>query len=134
MKLKIKLLLIMIITNILLHTNFDKLASENFAARLKQENLAIKLDIPDITDFVKKTDFHDKLKKLNKIVTSNKTSHTEFNTKLDDLEKEAKITPTIGLTADLINKSSIINGAKQFSLKELKTYLFFQLFINYFFK
>ena len=48
----------------------DNFTSDNFAARLKQANLASK---NDITDFVKKTDFDDKLKNLNKKVTSNKT-------------------------------------------------------------
>ena len=38
---------------------FNKLTSENFAARLKQANLAIKTDITDITDLVKKTDFNN---------------------------------------------------------------------------
>ena len=75
---------------------FNKLQSEHFYARLKQENLACKTDIPDITDFVK-----NKLKKLNK-VTSNKTRDVEFKIKLDDLEKKFKIISTKGLTADMI--------------------------------
>ena len=49
----------------------NKLTSENFAASLVQANLASKTDIPDITDFVKKTDLDDKLKTLNRKVTSN---------------------------------------------------------------
>ena len=48
---------------------FHKLTSENFAARLAQGNLASK---SDIANFVKKTYFHDKLKNINKNVTSNK--------------------------------------------------------------
>ena len=51
---------------------FNKLTAENFAARLAQANLASK---SDIANFVKKTDFDDKLKNLNKKVTSNKTKH-----------------------------------------------------------
>ena len=47
---------------------FNKLTAENFTARLKQANLATK---GDISDFVKKTDFDDKLKNLNKMVISN---------------------------------------------------------------
>ena len=39
------------------------LTVEHFTARLKQANLATKADIDDI---VKKTDFDDKLKNLNK--------------------------------------------------------------------
>ena len=46
--------------------------AENFTARLKQANLVTK---GDITDFVKKTNFDDKLKSLNKKVTSNKSRH-----------------------------------------------------------
>ena len=42
---------------------FLKLTAENFAARLAQANLASK---SDIANFVKKTDFDDKLKNLNK--------------------------------------------------------------------
>ena len=34
---------------------FNKLTSENFAAKLKQANLACKTDTPDITGFVKKS-------------------------------------------------------------------------------
>ena len=39
--------------------------SENFTARLKQVNLAAKADI---TDFIKKANFDDKLKQLSKKV------------------------------------------------------------------
>ena len=38
---------------------FNKLTSENFAARLTQANLASK---SEITNFLNKTDFHNKLK------------------------------------------------------------------------
>ena len=48
---------------------FNRLIVENFAVRLKQPNLGTKTDIDD---FVEKTDFDDKLKNLNKRVTSNK--------------------------------------------------------------
>ena len=41
--------------------------SENFTARSTQANLASK---NDIVDFVKKTDFDDKLRNVNKKVTS----------------------------------------------------------------
>ena len=39
-------------------TQFNRLTAEHFAARLAQANLANK---NDIANFVKKTDFHDKL-------------------------------------------------------------------------
>ena len=51
---------------------FNQLTAENFAARLAQANLASK---NDIANFIKKTDFDDKLKNLNKKVTSNKAKH-----------------------------------------------------------
>ena len=51
---------------------FNKLTTGNFPARLAQKNLASK---NDFADFIKKRDFDDKLKKLNKNVTSNKTKH-----------------------------------------------------------
>ena len=47
----------------------DNLMVENFPARLAQANLASQ---NDVVNFAKKTDFDDKLKKLNKQVTSNK--------------------------------------------------------------
>ena len=45
---------------------FSQLKAENFTARFKQGNLATKADI---ADFIKNTDFDDKLKNLNKNVT-----------------------------------------------------------------
>ena len=59
--------------------------SENFAARLAQANLVTK---NDIATFVKKTDFNDKLKNLNKKVTSNKTKHAEAGKKITFLTNE----------------------------------------------
>lgn len=47
-----------------------KLTSENTAARLAKANLASK---NGIADFIKRTDFGDKLKNLNKKLTSHKT-------------------------------------------------------------
>ena len=48
------------------------LTLENFASKLGQGNLASKIDI---ANFVRKTDFEDKLKNLNKKATSNKTKN-----------------------------------------------------------
>ena len=64
---------------------FTKLTSENFAARLKQVNLATK---NQIADFVKQKDFDNKLKNINKKLTSNKTKHNTVKKKLNDLSKE----------------------------------------------
>ena len=59
-------------TKYIITQEFNKLTSDRFVARLAQANLASK---NDIANFVKKTDFDEKLKNLNKKVTSNKTKH-----------------------------------------------------------
>ena len=60
---------------------FNKLKAENFAARLAQVNLASK---SHIANFVKKINFDDKLKNLNKKIISKKTKNllveNEFKT------------------------------------------------------
>ena len=60
----------MIMKNTLLLRNL--ITSKKFAARLAQANLASK---NDIAAFVKKINFDDKIKNLNKKVTSNKLKH-----------------------------------------------------------
>ena len=81
---------------------FNKLTAEqltsSFSARLKEANLASRCDI---ANFVKKTDFDNKLEDFRK----NKNE-------LNEILKIAKAISTKGLTEDLINKSSILNGAK----------------------
>ena len=102
-------------------TGFNKLASENFTARLEQANLASK---NDIANFVNKTDLDNKLKN----VTSNKN-------KLNELSKKVKAILTKGLAKDLINKFSILNGAKYFSAGIFQNYLVFipsKKYIRYF--
>ena len=74
---------------------------KNFCARLAQANLASK---SDIANFVNTADFYDKLKN----VISNQNE-------LNELSKKVKAISTKGLTKDLINKFSILNGAKYFS-------------------
>ena len=71
-KLKIKLLIILIVTNIFQLKNLISLRSENFTAR--QANLARK---GDVANFVKKLDFNNKLKD----VTSNKNELNEVSKK-----------------------------------------------------
>ena len=88
-----------------------KLTSENFTTRLIQANLASK---SDIANFVKKTDFDNKLKN----VRSNKNE-------LIKLSKKVKAISTKGLTKDLMNKLSIPNGAKYFSSGTFQNYLVF---------
>ena len=51
---------------------FNKSTAENLATRLIKTNLARRNDVPN---FVKKTDFDDKLKNLNKKTTLNETKH-----------------------------------------------------------
>ena len=53
---------------------FNKLTTENFAARLAQANL------------VTKTDFDNKLSSLNRKITSNKTKHLLVENELKKLE------------------------------------------------
>ena len=69
MKLKRKLLIIITIILLLLQNLIS--TSEDFAARLKQPNLASK---SDIVDLVKKTSLDIKLLGFNKRINSNKTT------------------------------------------------------------
>ena len=82
---------------------FNKLTAENFAAILKQVNLASK------SDFVNKTDFDNQVKN----VTSNKNE-------LNELAKKVKAISTKGLTKSFTGKFSVINGAKYFFKKYFK--------------
>ena len=119
MKLK-KTLLILIMANIGLLQDF-KFTVEIFHLRLNGANLASK---NGIANFVKKTDFDNKLKD----VTSNKNE-------LNELLKKVKAISTKGLAKDLINKLSILNGAKYFSLIIFQNYLAFiptKKYIKYF--
>ena len=81
--------------------------------RLKQANLASK---NSMADFVKKTDFDDKLKNLNKNATSNKTKHVRVENELNELSKIVEAISLKGLTKDLINWYKILNGTKKFIL------------------
>ena len=85
--------------------------------RLKQVDLASK---NDVVNFVKKADFDNKLKD----VTSNKNE-------LNELSKKVKAISTKGLTKDLINKFSILNGAKYFSSEIFQNYFVFIPAIKY---
>ena len=93
---------------------FNELIADNFTARLAQVNLATN---NDIVNFVKKTDFDDKLKSSNKNFTSNKTKHV--------LVEKVEVVSTKGTKKDLINKYKILNGIKYFSLGILQNYLVF---------
>ena len=65
---------------------FNTLMSETFASRLRQENLATK---GDFANFRTKTDFDDKLKKLNKKFALNKTKHVEAEKKRTGLTNKS---------------------------------------------
>ena len=60
------------------------------------------------------------LKKL----TLNKTKHVLVQNELNELSEKVKAISTKGLTKDLINKYSIVNGAKYFS-RILQNYFIF---------
>ena len=96
------------------------MTADNFAARLAQAKLATKTDI---VDFVKKAYFDEKLININRKVTLNKTRHVEVKNKLDNISKKVKIILKKGLTKNLINKYSILKGAKNFSSDGLQMYL-----------
>ena len=98
---------------------FNKLTSDNLTARLKQANLGIK---NDFANFVKKKDFHDKLKSSNEKVTWNKTKHVLVENILDKLSKKVEVVSTKGLAKDLLNKYTILNGAKCFSSGIVQNY------------
>ena len=87
---------------------FNKLTSENFTARVKQANLVSK---SDIANFVKNTDFDDKLKNLNKKITSNKTKHVLVENELKKLQ-----------TID----SSLFIGQSYFNNDGAQNYVIFQ--------
>ena len=99
-----------------------KVMAENFAARLSQVKLAL---TDDIADLVKETDFDNKLKQINKKVTSNKTKHVLVENKLDELSEKVEVISTKRLTKDLINGYSILKEAKYFSSGVFQIYLVF---------
>ena len=108
---------------------FNKSTADNFAARLAQAKSATK---DDIADFVKKTDFNNKIKRLMKKVTLNEIKNILFRNELDELLGKVDLVSTKGLTKDLINKYSILNGAKYFSWGVLQNYLVFVSANKYF--
>ena len=72
----------------------NKLTAENVAARLAQAKLATK---SDNANFVKKTDFDNKLKKyynINEKITLNKSKHLLVENKLNELQEKVKLLST----------------------------------------
>ena len=68
---------------------------------LAQANLASENDIANL---LRKTDVDDKLKNLNKNVTSNDTKHVLMKNELNELPEKVKVVSLKGLTKDLIDK------------------------------
>ena len=99
---------------------FNKLTQYNFTARLVQANLASK---NYFANFVKRTNFDDKLQNINKNVTSNKTKHVLIENEANKLPKKVEAVSQKGLTKDLINKYKILNIANYLSLGILQNYL-----------
>ena len=62
---------------------------------------------------------------------SNSVKKTDYNTKITKIEKKIKSISTKGLTKDLIDKFSIVNGAKYFSSGMFQNYLVFIPAIKY---
>ena len=98
---------------------FNKLTSDNFAARLAQANLASK---SDIGNFFKKTDFGDKLININFFFKQNK--NFLFKNELNELSKKVEAISTKGLTKNLINGYRLLNVAK-YSSELFQNYLVF---------
>ena len=75
-----------------------KLTVDNFAARLKQANLASKNYIADILFRKKKRYFDEKLKNYNKQITSNKTKHILIQSELKVEQDKTKKIQTFDLS------------------------------------
>ena len=106
---------------------FNKMMTDNFAARVKQANLASK---KDISDFILKNRFDDKLINLTKKGTTNKTKHVLVQNEFFKLPEKFKILSTTRLTKSLIKNYSfqmdykylIFVSMKNVSFKNSKTY------------
>ena len=71
---------------------------------------------------------YDKLKNLNKKVTSNKTKHVLVQSELNKLSEKIKPILTKGLIKDIKNYYSILNGGKYFVENGSQNYLVFRPF------
>ena len=74
---------------------FSNLTAENFAARLKQANLTSK---SDITNYVNKADFDNKLLSFNKRVNSNKTKHLLVENELKNYRHSIQVSSLVKIT------------------------------------
>ena len=158
-KLKIKLLLIEIMINTLLLKNIISLHQKNL---LQNQHKQIQQGKVIFRNFVKKKDFDNKPKKLNKNVFSNNNNNNNNNNsndnninnsnnsnnnnhknnkhvlvehELNEVSEKVKAISTKGLTKDLISKISILNRAKYFYSGILQNYFVFipaKKYIKYF--
>ena len=96
---------------------FNKLTADNFATKLSTKD--------DIADFVKETDFDNKLN-INKKVTSKKSKHVLVENELDELSGKIELISTKGLTKD----SKDFAGVKMLLLLELLIVLLCMLIIK----
>ena len=101
----------------ILTLEFNNLKTEKIASRLAQANLA---RTSEMANFLKKTEFDDKLIKLHRDVYSNKTKHPLFENELNEQSRKVEAIPTKEPT---INACKILNGAKYCSSGVLKNYL-----------
>ena len=76
-----------------------------------------------MANLLKKTEFDDKLIKLHRDITSNKTKHPLFENELNEQSRKVEAIPTKEPTKDFINGCKILNGAKYCSSGVFKNYL-----------
>ena len=88
----------------------------------KIKNLASK---NDVTNFVNKANFDNKLLSFNERINSNKTKHVLAENELNELSKKVEAISAKGLTKDLINGYKVLNRASYFSSGTLQNYLIF---------
>ena len=89
-----------------------------------------------VSNLVKMTDYNTKINEIKKKSRENKT---DFNNKLNDvtsnknqlneLSKKIKAISTKGVTKDLINEFSILNGAKYFFFRHISK--LFSIYTSY---
>ena len=75
----------------ILTLEFNNLKTEKIASRLAQANLA---RTSEMANFLKKTEFDDKLIKLHRDVYSNKTKHPLFENELNEQSRKVEAIPT----------------------------------------
>ena len=98
-------------------------------ASLNTKTNEIKGEIPNITNLTTTSALNAAENKTPSV--SNLVKKNDYNTKITEIEKKLKVTSTKGLTKDLMDKFSILNGAKHFSSGIFQNYLVFMPAIKY---